>query len=64
MDRRKRRWRLALVCGLAVVVLWAAWRMGPGGDQRSGPDCVAGRQEIRDENGAVTRIMRTECRSD
>lgn len=63
MDRRRRRWRLALVCGLAVAVLWAAWRMGPGAQPDPGQACVPGREEVRDENGVVTRITRTECRS-
>lgn len=63
MDRRRRRWRLALVVALAVVVLWVAWRTGPDGRPKDA-NCVPSREEIKDATGEVTRIVRTECRSE
>ncbi|WP_188054905.1 MULTISPECIES: hypothetical protein [unclassified Sphingosinithalassobacter] len=61
MDRRRRRWRLGLLVGVAVAVLWAAWRLGPG-EPGLKEECTPGRVIERDDAGEVVEIRRTECR--
>ncbi len=59
-DWRSRRFRMALVVGLAVVVAVVAWRVG----EREKPECAPERVEERDAAGRVVSIHKVECLGD
>lgn len=58
---RKRKIRLGLVLGIAVVLAYVAWRTGSFTGQPQLKPCVEGRQEIKDDKGTVVQVLRTTC---
>lgn len=58
---RKRKLRLGLVLGIAVIAAWVAWRTGSFSDQPTQKPCVEGRNEIKDDKGVVVQVIRTTC---
>jgi hypothetical protein len=58
MSWRNRKLRLALVLGLAIVVMVVAWRTSQA--PRVKP-CEPGRHEEKDASGKVVKVTRTLC---
>jgi hypothetical protein len=53
--------RVALIIALAAVALYVGWRSGGFDGQPAKKPCEAGRQEIKDDKGKVTQVIRTTC---
>ncbi len=53
--------RLLLIAALAGVALYVGWRSGGFDGQPDEKPCVAGRNEIKDDNGKVVQVTRTTC---
>jgi hypothetical protein len=53
--------RFALIVALAAAMAWVGWRTGAFESEPQNKPCEAGRQEIKDNTGKVTQVIRTTC---